>query len=792
MARSRRRTILTVLVVVVGLLVLATVLLPRLVPRDKLRAMAVERLRTATGGDVNLGEVSVRLWPRLRLVLGESRLTVTAEGLRRAGQQPGPLVRGYVGLKRFEIDLALVPLLKKRLEFGEIRLIGPDLNIATRTAPTDTGGVPGGGGGGGGGQSAAWGLAFAGVEVRDGTVTWQDADSGRRVALSGWQQDLTAPDLGLLLRRLQRLSAPGKADASADAAGDASLALDATIAKIELVGFGASPLPPLTDVTLKTTVTVPPATDRIAFDVSELSLPGWRATAVGQVALAPASGKQLSIENLTLTGPDGAAELAGQTSMTLPPTGGPLAADLHGTVDLATLPGALLAFLPPRPQGAASPPSLTGKLTVSLEAKAARAPALSDKAAWQAGPAKGLLDRFRLHAEGQQLSLAMPLLGEPLQIPRLDYTGDLHRAGWPQTLVLSDLAHPVVQGTAKMTIALGAKGRAHHIEAAVENLDLDALAAAMQKQAGDQQARRSGWSLVDAAHAAEARGTTAPGDLIPADLELVVKTTVAKVMLMKTPYTSVGLSGNLAHKVLTVTALDADLGGGDITGTGNVDYATDPQGVATFTLDASQVPASALLAPYVPQLAAIWTGNLQAHTSGSCRLGDKARITSSLAMTGMLDGANGRIDLKDMLGGLEPYLGTRADLLHVVYNKCKESFRIEDGKIKLSNLDIDGKDTDWTGSGSVGLDGALDLEFHVKLPPGFTPDLGDASFLADGLRDGDGRIGLDVKLTGNSRDPEASLDLDTKKILQNPKVQEEAKDKLKKAAGGLLDKLKGK
>ena len=86
----------------------------------------------------------------------------------------------------------------------------------------------------------------------------------------------------------------------------------------------------------------------------------------------------------------------------------------------------------------------------------------------------------------------------------------------------------------------------------------------------------------------------------------------------------------------------------------------------------------------------------------------------------------------------------------------------------------------------------MNLDLNVRLPAGFTPDLGDVTFLADALRDEEGRIGLDFTLTGETRKPAVKLNLDPAELLKSDAVKDEIEDEVKKGLGGLLDRLKGK
>jgi hypothetical protein len=264
------------------------------------------------------------------------------------------------------------------------------------------------------------------------------------------------------------------------------------------------------------------------------------------------------------------------------------------------------------------------------------------------------------------------------------------------------------------------------------------------------------------------------------------------VRLKQTPYREVRLDGTLRARVIDVPSLEARLGTGRIAGSARVDYAGDPTGHASWQAAATEVPASALLEPYAGWLAAVWTGAIDADLRGDCSLADPEVVRRTLSLTGDLRGTEGSVDLRQQLSGVSKYLGSRQDLLQVTYNRIRQHVVVDDGKVLLQDLQVDGTQTDWTGDGWVSLDGAIDLGLHVKLPAGFTPDLGDLSFLAEGLRDDQGRIGLDLKLGGQARSPSVGLDLDPAALLEQEDLRKRLQEEAQKGLGGLLDRLKGR
>lgn len=903
------------------LMVLTAVLVPLLVPREQLRQLAEERAREATGGDVDLGPLSVSVFPRLRLVLGESSVAVTAAGLRGVGQEPGALDHGNASLQRLEVDLALWPLLRRNLEFGEVKVVAPQVELTTVPRAVDDvvesgaegrdqAATPAAGAGG-------VGLALATIAVEDGALTWREAGTGRGVTVTGWQQELTAPDLGHLMTRLQRL---GGADLPADDLdAEAILQLDARVATV--VVAGDQPLPELADLRLRAELALPRAADRARLQVHELSLAGlsleatggWDATRIvvdrlalsvgeagvlagraslpvppldgpatvnlsgpldlprllalvepwlppatlerplpqvtgtvtvdveadlvavpalddmaawmaaweegldgrvearasaGRLGIAwPGMPEPLAMESCAvvadLASPRGRTRVAvsgldhpaakGDLSLevTLPPSAGPLLmkADLSG--DLAAAMTAIAPLLPPRPDDASPLPRLDGRLTLAVDIDLPAAPALDDSSAWAAAWDRGLAGRAELTARGGPLTIAAVELGDPVAIERLRLDADLRGRASASELILEGIAHEVLRGDAALTVVpLGAAG-VPALRLTLDELDLDALIAvneARKEAAAGQQVRR--WTPVRQAWA-EAPAVPV-GEMIPMDLALDAHAEAGTVRLARTPYRQVRLDGTLRERVIDVPGLEARLGTGRITGSARVDYAADPTGHASWQGQVSEVPASALLEPYAGWLAAAWSGALDAEVEGSCALADPEVLRRTLTLIGDIRGTDGAVDLRQQLSGVTRYLGSRQDLLHVGYDRIGQHIAVDDGKVMLRDLRVDGKQTDWSGGGWVSLDGAIDVDLHVKLPAGFTPDLGDLSFLAEGLRDDQGRIGLDLTLSGPSRSPVVALDLDPAAVLEHEDVRKRLQEEAQKGLGGLLDRLKGR
>lgn len=246
--------------------------------------------------------------------------------------------------------------------------------------------------------------------------------------------------------------------------------------------------------------------------------------------------------------------------------------------------------------------------------------------------------------------------------------------------------------------------------------------------------------------------------------------------------------GGLDTRLVTVPEMVARVGDGRLEGHMEIDYERDPRGIMDFEARAEAVPAAELLAPWAPVLAQRLDTDLNAEVRGTLVLGNRHTVTNSLVMNGGFESGEGVLRAADWLGEVRPYLGSRQDLVNVRFSGLDHGLRVENGRYVVENLTIQGLDTDWEGSGSIGLDGSLDLDVTVLLPAGFTPKLGQWSFLADALRDENGRVKLDLRVGGNGSKPQVAMNFGSLGQAGQPGGGEA----LKKGLGGLLDKLRSR
>ncbi len=915
MATLFRRRLVRILALCVFLLVVLVVAARLLVPADKVRDLIVSQIKDQTGIDVAFGEAKVAILPRIRVVVADGRFAGTGSDLATGQSAGGPAVGGTAAgnrlesfqgeLESLEVDLALWPLLRKRIEIGKIRLIGPHLEIVTKPEPAPDlvprGQAPGASpppvetSGTAVTDAAApvpWEFAFVGLEIRDGSLHWQEAGSAKRVEVTGWQQEVSAARMALLRDRLLAFGYGTPPPAATD---PATLDLTSRVASLSLKGYGEGPPLELDAITLRGKLTVPLSADRVQVSVEELGwrhlnltadlqltppsaegsrLQGsWRLAALSLrdgsadlLALAPppegqladwlaqepvkdghlnmagsldlpwplpadlsppellsmlslegsvseakvalpnrqgmveaaadftvATGR-LSSRQMSLRTADGSVTLNGNLSMPLPGATGDLQAAVIGQADLA----ALAAFLPSpdRDDGtasAAAPWQLAGNLQWETKLDLSNPPAFTDGPAWRMLWEEGRLQGIQFTCQARDLSLAGLTPGDPWQITTASLASDLRSA----TFSIMGLSHPTLRGdlTGKALRLFPQPELALTLE--VGRVDVDRLVALWQPAPTTALDFPRGslfeqlvQQWVGLAWAAPPPRADPPplGELIPANLVVAYKGEADEVLLKKARYDRVRLWGKLSNRVARFDSVTAGRSGGVIRGEGQIDYRTDPYGRLDFVAIADAVPAAALIEPYAPAIAALWEGTVTANVTGGCSLKDEAAVLATLSLVGTTRSTNGHVDARSLLEDITPYLGARQDLKVIRFKEFLHDLDVEEGRYHLHDLHLTGPDTDWQGDGWLGFDGTIDMQLSVKLPANFTPQLGDLTFLADNLRDEEGRIQLGFRLTGRAAKPAVNLDMTRAKAATQEKVDKTVKDKVQ----GLLDKWKRK
>ena len=167
--------------VVLVLVVIAVVALPMLVDPQDVKDQLSAKVKEATGRELSIpGEVKLSVFPWLGATLGEVSL----------GNAAGFSAPVFASTEKVDVRVKLMPLLDRRLEMSTVTVHGMTLNLERNKAGKGNWEDLGAGGAGGdtagttgsGGQGLA-GFAIGGVDVRDGALSFSDAQAGKSYSL---------------------------------------------------------------------------------------------------------------------------------------------------------------------------------------------------------------------------------------------------------------------------------------------------------------------------------------------------------------------------------------------------------------------------------------------------------------------------------------------------------------------------------------------------------------------------------------------------------------------------------
>jgi len=501
------------------------------------------------------------------------------------------------------------------------------------------------------------------------------------------------------------------------------------------------------------------------------------------------SDSDLKLSSVSFVEVEGGFGGTGNITAPLPGSPGPVQIRLVGNLDLADMWKKFEPVLPATRSGVPLP-NLAGQAHWQINADIKDPPSLTEKDGWLTALAAGEILGITLGATVEDLTLDGEIPGAPWHLTSLELKSDAITA----TADVAGLDHVAVSGSATVHLSEFMTNPLWGLNLDLRHLDLDHLAVLFStpvETAFNGHNSTLGERLLSAlatpVRAAPAVAI-APGEMIPADLILDFRGRTENVILQKASYSDVQVEGRLADRVVDVNSLVAKRSTGKISGRGTIDYVVDPYGQLVFTVEAVEVPTAALLAPYVPGLAPLWEGNMSTVIDGECGLKNSEQVRSSLTLTGNASSTYGVFHAQGLLAGVSQFLGDRQDLQDIRFDKLFQRFQVTDGRFLVQDLIATGPDTDWLANGWVGLDGSIDLGLSVKLPSGYTPDLGKFSFFAEGFREADGRMKLDFRLTGQAGKPVVSLDFEQAK----QKFQSDLDGNVKKGVRGLLNKLKRK
>ena len=317
----------------------------------------------------------------------------------------------------------------------------------------------------------------------------------------------------------------------------------------------------------------------------------------------------------------------------------------------------------------------------------------------------------------------------------------------------------------------------------------------------------------------------APGKAAPADVEFSFRSPYLDLaeLLPTTPGAPFLPNANGSGRVvidrlkqgkLDVTAVTADLKlepasleawrfalqgyGGTVSGNARFDLRDTRRPAYTVKAVVDQVKADAILGAWTP-MKDLLAGTLSTKLDFSGAGQTPQDLKQTLTLVGLAALTDGRLGPGPALEALAEFVKVPR-LKQLDFAKLELPMRIEHGRVVTDPVTLSGPAGDWRLAGAAGFDGALDYAVSVTLPPAAAEALGARSALAAGaLADPQGRLLLDLHVSGPARSPRISWDTNAMRARlagrasealaeQRAKLEADAKQAARQA---LLEKLGG-
>ena len=235
----------------------------------------------------------------------------------------------------------------------------------------------------------------------------------------------------------------------------------------------------------------------------------------------------------------------------------------------------------------------------------------------------------------------------------------------------------------------------------------------------------------------------------------------ARATLQRLEVTSVVSDLAITGRQVRLDSLRGQAYAGTLRGRAHVDYADPRSPRYDLDLRGQKLDTNVFLSSMVPMLRNVVTGTVDLQSALGYSGSDPKAALTSLTGSGDANALGGRIQDLPLLSALSGSLGLPS-WKSFPYRDLVMHFGIDAGRLSVRDLVLHGSDADFGVSGSVGLDGSLDLGLHVQLSEAVSKRyLSGKSTAALGtlFADPNGRLAFDFKVGGSYRSPKLQPDL---------------------------------
>ncbi len=232
---------------------------------------------------------------------------------------------------------------------------------------------------------------------------------------------------------------------------------------------------------------------------------------------------------------------------------------------------------------------------------------------------------------------------------------------------------------------------------------------------------------------------------------------IARLLQGKLDVTDVEAMVQLEPAVLASPAFSMKGYGGTVGGSARFDLRDTQSPAYSIQTHVKSVQADALLATWTP-IKGLLSGTLSSDFDFSGQGQSPEDLKRTLTLVGLAAFAEGQLGPGPALDAVAQYVKIPA-LREIAFKDLQLPLRIERGRVITDPVQISGPNGDYKLIGSIGFDGAIDYAVSVTLPPAAIEALrARSAFAAGAMQDEQGRMLLDLRVTGTARSPRVAWD----------------------------------
>jgi len=245
--------------------------------------------------------------------------------------------------------------------------------------------------------------------------------------------------------------------------------------------------------------------------------------------------------------------------------------------------------------------------------------------------------------------------------------------------------------------------------------------------------------------------------------------------------TSLEAQGRISNGVLRASPVNVEYAGGKGSGRLISDMRDFSKIRNDIDIDLTGVDAGKALSGF-HSAGGLVSGTFAMKLDGRFTSGPGMDVLKNLTATGRATSTSGTVDLSRFMAPLKATGIKISSIERFDFHEWTEKFVIDEGRVTSEVWRIASKNGNWDIDGSFGFDGTLDYNAGLVITPqqqAHMTDLAKYAGIIDLFKDDDGNILLMLDIGGTAKEPKVRLDQSRAKENAGKKLLDDAKDKLK-------------